>query len=454
MGRYAIVPTERDVLMPWILAGVVFFLIFATKTGGARSATLPGVTVQPVPTPQNPSSTVARTPVKVTTPVAATGGGLVATIAAWYGYASKAYSYVKTAYQGIQYGTKAVTAVTETSAEGISGADTAGGIDATVNVGLGAAAGSELTATGEIGGTAVSYIAGSGSEVVASVVGEAAAGVIGTAAVGVGFIALALIIKELVNLGLNDYKTGQLSKEIMRQRQIYIMQHGAANVEEAIAAAATFTDAMGILAHAPLGTSGQVQFGIGNEYAGMHYAPGRAGTTETPNWNYITQAMGDPATLREHPEAIANFIANLWVQTGPGGQTSFDQHSTFLFRLNLLAKLPYTPEWNYIRTLILNMELVDPRNILARDAAIAALVIPPEDEFVRIGWARVPTNRVYQYYDVNTSPPSYKPASPEILSRLAGISCHGNRRGTDVYDEHGGMGVLFRLVLRVNRRDA
>ena len=224
-----------------------------------------------------------------------------------------------------------------------------------------------------------------------------------------------------MNLGLNDYKTGQLSKEIMRRRQIAIMQQGSAAIESAIAAAATFTDAVNILNAAPQGTSGQVQFGIGAEYAGMTLI-NRSGTTESPQWKDIVRAMADPNTLKEHPEAIANFIANLWVQTGPGGATIFDQQSTWLFRLNLCSKLPYTPDWNFVKTILLNMPVVDPRDIVARNAAIDATPIPPIDQYLRIGWAKIDTTRTYQWYDIYSTPPRMRPTSAENAAyQLAAI---------------------------------
>jgi len=429
--------------MQWVLAGVVLFLVFATKSGGASRTTTP---LASDPNRRYLLPAGASRPASQVTPVAATGGGLAAILAAVYNYGSKAYSVLKNAYSGYQAITGTTDKVVGLADTGL--ADVATGIDEGVNAGLeagsqisgevgleiGTEIGGEIIApvteagafAGEVGGVAGIEVgtevgveigaeigAEAGAEAAAAVAEVSASTALGVA--GIAFLAVE-VIKYLVNIGLNDYKTGQISKEIMRRKQIYIMQNGEANIEKAIAAAATFTDAMGVLAHAPGGTSGQVQFGIGNEYAGMHFEPGRAGTTETPNWGLIVRAMGDPVTLKQHPEAIANFIANLWVQTGPGGATAFSQRATFLFRLNLLSKLPYTPEWNYIRTLILNMRLVDPRDIYERNAAIDAVPIPPEDKYIRIAWARVDTTQTFWYYDIYTSPPSYKAASPEIVA--------------------------------------
>ena len=430
--------------MQWILAGVVLFLVFATKSGGAFGTTTP---LSSDPNRRYLLPAGASRPASQVTPVAATSGGLTAMLAAVYNYGSKAYSVLKNAYSSYQI-------ITGTSEKAIGiidtgAADVATGIDEGVNAALeagtqisgevGLELGTEISGelivpiteigefAGEVGGVAGIEVGTEigvevGAEVGATVGAEAGTAAVaeisGTAALGIagiGFLAVE-VLKYLINIGLNDYKTGQISKEIMRRRQIYIMQNGEANIEKAIAAAATFADAMGVLSHAPGGTSGQVQFGIGNEYAGMHFEPGRAGTTETPNWGLIVRAMADPVLLKEHPEAIANFIANLWVQTGPGGVTSFSQRATFLFRLNLMSKLPYTPEWNYIRTIILNMHLVDPRNIAERNASIDAVPIPPEDKYIRLGWARVPTDRIYQYYDIYSTPPSYKTTSPEIVA--------------------------------------
>jgi len=419
--------------MQWILAGVVLFLIFATKSGGAN-----GVRTTPLASDPNRRYLLpagASRPTSVT-PIAATGGGLAGMLATIYNYGSKAYSVLKNAYSGYQV----ITGTTD-KAIGIidtGAADVATGIDEGVNAGLeagtqvtgeiGAEIGTEISGefAGEVGGVVGAEVGTEvgievGAEIgveAAAETGAAVAEVSTGAALGVAGVAFLAVevIKYLINIGLNDYKTGTISKEIMRRKQIYIMQNGEANIEKAIAAAASFADAMGVLSHAPGGTSGQVQFGIGNEYAGVHFEPGRAGTTETPNWGLIVRAMADPVTLKQHPEAIANFIANLWVQTGPGGATSFSQRATFLFRLNLMSKLPYTPDWNYIRTIILNMHMVDPRNIAERNAAIDAVPIPPEDNYIRLGWAKVSTNRIYQYYDIYSTPPSYKAASPEVVA--------------------------------------
>jgi hypothetical protein len=408
--------------MQWLLVGLVIFLFFVTKTGGAATlgATTPTIT-SPAP-PLNPTGTTKSQ--SGTAAVAAKAGGITGLLALGYQYLSKIYSGVKTIYSAYSSATSISSAANVasqtayTTATGVDAADTASGIDAGVNAALAGTTAASLTTTGEIAGTTVSYVTGTASSAVASVVGEAAAGVIGTAALGVGFISLGFVVEQLVNLGLNaSYKTGQISKAIMRAEQIAIMQRGEGAIEQAIAAAATFTDAVGVLSRAPAGTSGQVQFGIGTEYAGETLI-GRAGTTETPNWQYIVKAMADPATLKDHPEAIANFIANLWVQTGPGGATIFDQQTTFLFRLNLLSKLPNTPDWCQIKTIILNMPVVDPRNTIARDAAIDATPIPPYDTYIRLGWARLDSATVWQWYNIYTSPPSYKRISVEYAAYL------------------------------------
>lgn len=432
--------------MQWLILAAVAFLVYVTKTGGAKTQA-----AQPsqVAMATKPAPTTVRAVRLV--PVAGTAAGATGgvTAAGIIGYAQSAYKYLKQlydVYKGISYATEAASAAEQAATIGLSPAEfaasqagnVAAGIDEGVNAALAPAGtvSSEIAevAPGVVVGATVGAEAGAGAvgigltgvgtgiyagtSIVAGVEVATVAGtsVVGTVGIGGAWLAIGFIVEELVNLGLNNYKTGQVSKEIMRRKQIAIMQQGAALMEQAIGAAATFADALNVIAHAPAFTSGQVQFGIGDEYAGMHFEAGRAGTTETGNWPFILAVMKDPVTLREHPELIANFIANLWVQTGPGGATAFDQHATFLFRLNLLSKLPYTPDWNYIRTIILNMHLVDPRDIAARNAAIDAVPIPPEDNFIRLGWARVPTDRTYQYYDLNTSPPSYKPSSAEIVA--------------------------------------
>jgi hypothetical protein len=420
--------------MQYLILGVLVYLIAVAKPVGANL------------------SGTAQTTRAVRAVPASIGGKAVGSVTATgiLGYAQSAYKYIKQLYDTYK-GVSAVTSVTtDTSAAiGLSPSEfaasqagnVAAGIDDTVNAGLaptgslipevsdvptasvaatGAAAAESVTGAGSVGvgltGVGTGIYAGTSVVAGTEVATVAGASVLGTAAIGGAWLAVGFIVEELINLGLNDYKTGQISKEIMRRKQIAIMQQGAARIEEAIAAAATFGDAVGILAHAPSFTSGQVQFGIGTEYAGMHLAPGVAGTTETDKWSSIIVVMSDPVTLKQHPEAIVNFIANLWVQTGPGGATAFDQQNTFLFRLNLLTKLPYTPEWNYIKTIILNMEVVDPRDIVARDAAIDAVAIPPEDNFIRLGWARVPTDRNYMFYDLNATPPVSRRTSAELIA--------------------------------------
>ena len=211
--------------------------------------------------------------------------------------------------------------------------------------------------------------------------------------------AAAKIAETLINIGLGEYKQGDLSKRIMNAKQTHIAQYGNQAVEEGIRKAPDFAAAARMLAMAPPGTSGQVQFGVGQEYAGMHRGS-QAGTTETPQWRAIVAALSSPQVLAEHPDLVAAFIQNLWVQTGPGGATNFDPVATRDYQVYLLSKLPNTPEWIAAKQKILGAEVVDPRDQAARDRAMAAAPeLPVEPGFLRANGLRIPTDHQYQWYD-------------------------------------------------------
>ena len=102
-------------------------------------------------------------------------------------------------------------------------------------------------------------------------------------------------VEELVNLGLGEYQQGDISKAIMKAKQTALFQYGNQAQEEALKSAPDFNATLRALSAAPPGTSGQVQFGVGNEYAGETLV-GRAGTTRT-------SATSSPSLSRQNAAA-------------------------------------------------------------------------------------------------------------------------------------------------------
>src|SRR3989454_385377 len=219
-------------------------------------------------------------------------------------------------------------------------------------------------------------------------------------------------VEELVNLGLGEYQQGDISKAIMKAKQTALFQYGNQAQEEALKSAPDFNAALRALSAAPPGTSGQVQFGVGNEYAGETLV-GQAGTTQTPGWESTLQRISDPTVIAQHPDLVASFILNLWVQTGPSGAAAFNPGATRNYQTFLLSKLPYTPEWNAARQKILNAEIVDPRDTAAREAALAAVPDLPADQYLRVGQAKLDTTHQYAFYNVWHVPPDVEPMPTE-----------------------------------------
>src|SRR3989441_1428949 len=219
-------------------------------------------------------------------------------------------------------------------------------------------------------------------------------------------------VEELVNLGLGEYQQGDISKAIMKAKQTALFQYGNQAQEEALKSAPDFNAALRALSAAPPGTSGQVQFGVGNEYAGETLV-GQAGTTQTPGWESTLQRISDPTVIAQHPDLVASFILNLWVQTGPSGAAAFNPGATRNYQTYLLSKLPYTPEWNAARQKILNAEIVDPRDTAAREAALAAVPDLPADQYLRVGQAKLDTTHKYAFYNVWHVPPDVQPMPTE-----------------------------------------
>ena len=228
----------------------------------------------------------------------------------------------------------------------------------------------------------------------------ATSAMLSAAGFGVPVFAIATIARDLINLGLGEYKQGDLSKRIMNAKQQFFAQYGNQAVTEAIRNAPDFAAAIRSLAAAPRGTSGQVQFGVGNEYAGMHRGVGQAGSTETPLWRNMLVGVSHPSTLVKHPDLVAGFIQNLWVQTGPTGAAAFNPEATRDYQVYLLSKLPNTPEWIAAKQMILSAEVVDPRDTNARDQAMARVPkLPVEPGVLRVNGLRIPTDHQYQWYD-------------------------------------------------------
>ena len=243
----------------------------------------------------------------------------------------------------------------------------------------------------------------------------------------VGWVfAVGQMISSLVQLGLNEYKQGDLSKRIMNAKQQYFAQYGNQAVEEAIRKAPDFQTAVRRLSMAPPGTSGQVQFGVGDKFAGMNIN-GQAGTQESPEWRNIIAGIAHPGTLAEHPDLVAGFIQNLWVQTGPGGATNFDPAATRDYQVYLLSKLPNSPEWIAAKQAILNSEAVDPRDQAARDRAIAAAPkTPVEPGVLRVNGLRLPTDHRYQWFDGASG--IWYDYAPERVAQVAAPWSAGNVR--------------------------
>src|SRR5205823_7824385 len=216
---------------------------------------------------------------------------------------------------------------------------------------------------------------------------------------GLYFAALTIAVEVLANLIFGDgplwtnTKPGQISKDIMAKKQQYIAAHGAEAEVAALEAAPDFRAAILALAHAPGGTSGQVQFGVANEYAGMHLEAGVAGNTETGGWAPLVAAISDPEIILTRPDLVAAFITNFWVQLGQTGATTFDPGATLNFQAILLSKLPNSPDYQQLRQLLLNRwPIVDPRNQAALAATLSAVPALPVDNLLRVGNARIPVD--------------------------------------------------------------
>ena len=249
-------------------------------------------------------------------------------------------------------------------------------------------------------------------------------------------MSIGLIISDLIQMGLSEYKQGDLSKRIMNAKQQHFAQYGNQATTEAIRTAPDFAAAIRSLSAAPPGTSGQVQFGVGETYAGMSLV-GQGGTTESPEWQKIIAGVAHPGTLAEHPDLVAGFIQNLWVQTGPSGAASFNPAATRDYQTYLLSKLPNTPEWLTAKQKLLASEPVDPRDPATRDRAMAAAPdLPVEPGFLRVNGLRLPVDHRYQSYD-GASGITYD-SSPERLAQVLTPWGSGN-----VFDQTTGrwMGV-------------
>ena len=245
------------------------------------------------------------------------------------------------------------------------------------------------------------------------------------------------MVTSLINLGLGEYKRGDLSKRIMNIKQQYISQYGNQAVEEAIRTAPDFSAAARMLVMAPPGTSGQVQFGVGQEYAGKHLGVGQAGSTETPQWRAIIAALSNPRTVAEHPDLVASFIQNLWVQTGPTGAAAFNPEATRDYQVYLLSKLPSTPEWIAAKQMILSAEAVDPRDTNARDQAMAQVPkLPVEPDVLRVNGLRIPTDHHYQSFDGASG--IWYESSPERVVQVATLQNAANIRDVTTNQWLGG----------------
>jgi hypothetical protein len=376
--------------MAWLAAGgvlAVLILLSRFTPGTTQTGTSASPTALPIV--HDVSRVSAALPVGA---VPTTGGA-----AALLTYGQKIAGYVKQGYDLWKYVgiTPVDSGVGATTLPG--GALTVSAPDILLPVGENVAVDAatatvEETGLGLVSGGELGVdIASTGTEAVAGEISGAAAGLIA----GVAFIA-ADVIKELVNLGFNAYVPGSISKEIMKRRQIAALAAGNDAAMSAIFAARNFPAAIAGLQHA--GGSGQIQWGLGHEAAGLHLE-GAPGSTETPGWRAIVQAMGRADVLQVHPEAVINFIANLWVKTGVSGATNYDAETTMRYRRLLLSTLPYTPLWNGLRQIILNADPVDPLNRDARDAAYDAVPSLSADGYVRCGWARIRTDHLYYYLD-------------------------------------------------------
>ncbi len=274
-------------------------------------------------------------------------------------------------------------------------------------------AGGPVALTG--GGEAATMLAG-GAEALAGGTGASlsAGASLAGAFGGLAIPFVAFIIKDLVNMALGEYKQGDLSKRIMAAKQTSAAQYGNQAQEEAIKAAPSFQAAWLALSAAPAGTSGQVQFGIGDEYAGMTKV-GAGGTTQTPKWSSIVKVLSDPATLATQPDLVASAIQNLWVQKGQGGATAFDAGATRDYQTYLLSKLPNTPEWLAAKQKILGAEPVDPRDHAARDRALAASPdLPIIANTLQVKGLRIPTDHEYLWGNGATM----APISPERVAQV------------------------------------
>ncbi len=277
-----------------------------------------------------------------------------------------------------------------------------------VPVSVAGGAASLQAATAAAGADAL--LAGGGTGAVPLSAGASLGGALG----GLAVPFVAFVIKDLVNMALGEYKQGDLSKRIMAAKQQSAEQYGNQAQEEAIKAAPSFQAAWLALSAAPAGTSGQVQFGIGDEYAGMTKV-GAGGTTQTPKWSSIIKVLSDPTTLAAQPDLVASAIQNLWVQKGQGGATAFDAGATRDYQTYLLSKLPNTPEWLAAKQKILSSEAVDPRNQGARDRALAASPdLPIIPNTLQVKGLRIPTDHEYLWGNGATM----APISPERVAQV------------------------------------
>src|SRR6267142_1307116 len=169
--------------MQWLILAAVAFLVYATKTGGAK---IPAAQPSQVAMATKPATTTVRAVrlVPTGTAGAATGG---VTAAGVIGYAQSAYKYLKQlydVYKGISYATEAASAAEQAATIGLSptefAASQAGNVAAGIDEGVNAALAPTGTVTTEVAEVAPAAVVG------ATVGAEAGAGAVGIGLTGVG----------------------------------------------------------------------------------------------------------------------------------------------------------------------------------------------------------------------------------------------------------------------------
>ena len=246
---------------------------------------------------------------------------------------------------------------------------------------------------------------------------QAAQQIAGALIPGFGLVSLiGSAVENLVNFGLGEGAFGQTplplgrpgpsSAENLASQTSYMRgQAIPGRVTEALGNMPDLQSALRLIG-SRVSPYGEYQVGS----AGLPGYVGENTGGSIPGWD---EAFQDVLTLND-PQKVANFIANLWVQTGESGVARYSPAETFKVRSAILEKLPQTPAWQAFAQQVRDAGAgIDPR-----DPGWAQQLATPI-AYQSAGALRFPTTHQYSYYDVTTSPPSHRPATWEEVQRAA-----------------------------------